>query len=229
MGFLDIFIERTEDEPKKDASKNAPPKIGSTPSPMFDTGAPVSTPVASATTYTSPAPTISSDDMGKFMKHFDELFDQANLPGPDYYEFAKMCQAMSALPEETKFTAAFSGLQVQGLTKAKLLESASHYINIIDEDAAKFNSAIDQKIIADVKQKREIIENKKKALADKVALIAQLQAELETDNKQILDLTFEADDQERKATEKGTIYKQACQIRKDQITADIAKINANLK
>lgn len=228
MGFLDIFIERTEDEPKKDAPKNAPPKLGSAPAPMFDTGAPVATAPVTPT-YTAPSPSISSDDMTKFMQHFDELFDQANLPGPDYYEFAKMCQAMSALPDDTKFTAAFTGLQVQGLTKAKLLESANHYINIIDEDAAKFSTAIDQKILSDVKAKREDIEKKKKALADKVALIAQLQAELETDNKQILDLTTDADEQERKANEKGTVYKQACQIRKDQITADIAKINANLK
>jgi capsule polysaccharide export protein KpsE/RkpR len=167
--------------------------------------------------------------MKKFMQHFDELFDQANLPGPDYYEFAKMCQAMSALPDDTKFVAAFSGLQVQGLTKAKLLESAQHYISIIDEDATKFNTAIDQKILADVKQKRDIIEQKKKALADKVQLIEQLQAELANDNTEIVTLSSEANEQERKATEKGAIYKQACQTKKDQITGDLSKINNHIK
>jgi len=227
MGFLDMFIEKTDEPAKPEASKGTVPKLG-TPPPMFDSGtvAPSIVPVTPAGT---PATTLSNDDMVKFMQHFDELFDQANLPGPDYYEFAKMCQAMSALPDDTKFIAAFSGLQVQGLTKAKLLESAQHYIAIIDEDAAKFNTAIDQKILADVKQKRANIENKKKALTDKVQLIAQLQAELDSDNKEIVTLTSDADEQERKATEKGAIYKQACQTRKDQISGDLTKINTHIK
>jgi predicted transcriptional regulator len=226
MGFLDMFIEKTDEPVKQEATKNAPPKLGA-PSPMFDSGAVTS----SVTPVTPLVPTVTanSDDTQKFMQHFDELFDQANLPGPDYYEFAKMCQAMSALPDDTKFTAAFSGLQVQGLTKIKLLESAQHYIAIIDEDAAKFNTAIDQKILADVKQKRDNIEKKKKALSDKVQLIAQLQAELANDNNEIATLTSDADEQERKATEKGAIYKQACQMKKDQISGDLNKINTHIK
>lgn len=223
MSFLDMFIEKTDDPAKPEASKSTIPKLG-TPPPMFDSGT-VTPSIVSVT----PTATLSNDDMTKFMQHFDELFDQANLPGPDYYEFAKMCQAMSALPDDTKFIAAFSGLQVQGLTKAKLLESAQHYIAIIDEDAAKFNTAIDQKILADVKQKRDNIEKKKKALADKVQLIAQLQAELANDNTEITTLTTDADDQERKATAKGAIYKQACQTRKDQISGDLTKINIHIK
>jgi hypothetical protein len=223
MGFLDMFIEKTDEPAKPEASKNTPPKLGAQP-PMFDSGSVVSPSVS-----VSPTVTVNSDDTQKFMQHFDELFDQANLPGPDYYEFAKMCQAMSALPDDTKFTAAFSGLQVQGLTKIKLLESAQHYIAIIDQDAAKFNTAIDQKILADVKQKRDDIEKKKKALADKVQLIAQLQAELANDNNEIATLTSDADEQERKATEKGAIYKQACQMKKDQISGDLNKINTHIK
>jgi hypothetical protein len=226
MGFLDLFIEKT-DEAKPEASKNTPPKLG-TPPPMFDSGT-VAPSIVPVTPLATPAVTVSNDDMTKFMQHFDELFDQANLPGPDYYEFAKMCQAMSALPDNTKFSAAFSGLQVQGLTKAKLLESAQHYIAIIDEDAAKFNNAIDQKILADVKQKRDDIEKKKKALADKVQLISQLQAELENDNREIVTLTSDADEQERKATEKGAVYKQACQTKKNQISEDLTKINTHIK
>ena len=223
MGFLDMFIEKTDEPVKPEASKSTIPKLG-TPPLMFDSGT-----VAPSIVSVTPTATLSNDDMVKFMQHFDELFDQANLPGPDYYEFAKMCQAMSALPDDTKFIAAFSGLQVQGLTKAKLLESAQHYIAIIDEDAAKFNTAIDQKILADVKQKRDNIEKKKKALADKVQLIAQLQAELANDNTEITTLTVDADDQERKATAKGAIYKQACQTRKDQISGDLTKINTHIK
>jgi hypothetical protein len=66
---------------------------------------------------------------------------------------------MGNLPDETKFAAAFGGLSVQGLTKAKLLETATTYIGVIDEDSKKFNSALDSKILSEIKTKRTNAEN----------------------------------------------------------------------
>jgi hypothetical protein len=218
MGFLDLFIERT-DEPKKENEKtNSIPKIDFNVSPV---SSPSQTPI--------PVQNIASDDMQKFNQHFDQLFDQANLPGPDYYEFSKMCQAMASLPEESKFSAAFMGLQVQGLTKERLMESANHYIAIIDEDAKKFNSAIDGKILAEVKAKRLESENKQKALQEKINMIAQLQAELAKDTSDIEALNNDAAEQERKAAEKSNTYKAACDVRKSMIATDIQKISAMIK
>jgi hypothetical protein len=220
MSFLDLFIERTEDDKSsnstKPATNSAVPKLSlNSVSPSIQTFP------------TSPAP--QSQDMSKFNEHFDSLFSQANLPGPDYFEFSKMCQAMAALPEDAKFPAVFMGLQVQGLTKEKLIESANHYIAIIDEDTKKFNDAIDGKIIADVQAKRLTVENKKKALQEKITMIAQLQAELEKDNMEIENLTAEANDQEKKATEKASIYKMACEARKTSIFTDVQKISTYIK
>ena len=226
MGILDIFIERTEDEPKKDAKapvKNTVPSLDAQPASQPYVASLGVTPTP-ATPIATPAG-ISTDDLKAFDQHFDELFDQAKLPGPDYYEFAKMCQAMSALPDNAKLPAAFSGLAVQGLTKQKLVESAAHYIAIIDEDAAKFNGAIDAKILSEVKRKRAEIEAKKAKLQEKIDLIAKLQAELATDNSEILSLGAEADADEQKAAQKANTYKAACEARKTQINGDVTKIN----
>jgi hypothetical protein len=226
MGILDYFIERTDEPAKTDASSSTTnvPKLGANQSTPAFAGTTVNT----VSTF-APSPSVTADDMAKFNQHFDELFDQANLPGPDYFEFSKMCQAMASLPEDAKFPAVFTGLQVQGLTKAKLLESANHYIAIIDEDAKKFNSAIDGKLMAEVNAKRQNAANKQKALQDKINMIAQLQAELTRDNTEIEALNHEADEQEKKATEKANIYKMACESRKTSITGDIAKINTYIK
>jgi hypothetical protein len=222
MGFLDLFIERT-DEPKKESNSVTPavPKINTVPPVAGTTVSNISVP-----TYSAP---VASEDMAKFNQHFDELFDKANLPGPDYFEFSKMCQAMATLADSAKYPAIFTGLQVQGLSKEKLVESANHYVAIIDEDAKKFNSAIDAKILAEVQAKRNDAVNKQKALQEKINLIAQLQAEISKDTSEIEALQNDANDQERKAQEKATTYKTACEARKAAILEDVSKINAFIK
>lgn len=216
MGILDLFIEKTEDDNPKEQKSTVPP-IGSNPIPV--------PPLPSYST----VGVTNQNDIDKFNEHFEELFQQANLPGPDYFEFSKMCQAMSALPDDTKFPAAFGGLSVQGLTKQSLLESAQHYINIIDEDAKKFASAIDGKLIADVKNKRATAEAKKAEIAQKNEMIAKLQAEVQAQYTEIATLESEATDQEQKANQKLLVYKSACENRKNMIGLDVQKINSLIK
>ncbi len=217
MGFLDFFIEREET-----AQGNAPVN---TPPPL--TKNTVSIPPIPGT----PSQTmgITEDDLQKFNQHFDDLFEKANLPGPDYFEFSKMCQAMKTLTEDVKFPAAFGGLQVQGLTKEKLVESANHYIMIIEEDSSKFNNAIDQKILAEVQNKRLTSENKKKSILEREEMIKNLQQEIEKESLEISRLEAEALDQEQKANHKSLTYKAACEARKAMINSDLQKINNLIK
>jgi hypothetical protein len=217
MGFLDFFIEREET-----AQGNAPVN---TPPPL--TKNTVSIPPVPGTP--SQKMGITEDDLQKFNQHFDDLFEKANLPGPDYFEFSKMCQAMKTLTEDVKFPAAFGGLQVQGLTKEKLVESANHYIMIIEEDSSKFNTAIDQKILAEVQNKRLTVENKRKSILEREEMIKNLQQEIEKESLEISRLEAEALDQEQKANHKATTYKAACEARKAMINSDLQKINNLIK
>ncbi|RYD98179.1 MAG: hypothetical protein EOP50_05165, partial [Sphingobacteriales bacterium] len=45
-------------------------------------------------------PHIDASEQDKFRAHFARLLEEANLPGPDYYEFVRMISAMHMLPEE---------------------------------------------------------------------------------------------------------------------------------
>jgi hypothetical protein len=220
MGFLDFFIER-EETPTESVPKNIPPSLTKT------TAVPP-VPSASSSTYQGTV-SVSQDDLQKFNQHFDELFEKANLPGPDYFEFSKMCQAMNTLTEEIKFPAAFGGLQVQGLTKEKLVESANHYINIINEDASKFNNAIDQKILAEVQNKRSAADQKKKSISERQEMIDNLKQEIANEYSEISKLESEALDQEQKANQKSMTYKAACEARKVIISSDLQKINSLIK
>jgi hypothetical protein len=176
------------------------------------------------TTPDVPSASMSVDEMQKFKSHFEDLFEKANLPGPDYFEFSKMCQAM-ALPDETKFPAIFAGLSIQGLTKQKLVESGKHYIAIVEEDAANFNTAVDQKIMSEVASMRQTALMKEEELRKKEDLIVQLQNEIAGDKTAIVTLKSQADEKEQKAKEKFNTYKAACDAIKSTIEVDLNKIS----
>jgi hypothetical protein len=136
---------------------------------------------------------------------------------------------MGTLPEDMRITAAFNGLQVQGLDKQKLLDSASHYIKIIEEDSSKFNSAIDGKLMADASLKKSQSDQKLASVMKKNEMIAQLQSEIAKETQEAEQLKTEASEIERKATEKVTTYKVVCEARKTSISSDIEKIKTYIK
>jgi len=167
-----------------------------------------------------------SVDLGKFVQHFDDLFNSANLPGPDYYEFTKMSEAMGALGDEIKFPAVFNALKVQGLTKTALLNSAQEYIKIIDNDTAQFNAAIDQKVVSEIEASKAKVESLRSTIKNKTDMILALQKEIEQHTQDIQTVSSSIQDEESKLSIKINSYKTACESKKMAITTDIQKINS---
>ncbi|RFM30543.1 hypothetical protein [Deminuibacter soli] len=164
----------------------------------------------------NPAPPVTTD--GKFKQYFDQLFKEANLPGPDYYEFSKMISAMQTIPYETaRYQAAFAGLQVQGLSKEKLLQTAAAYIQLIDTDAANFNNTI----TATTQQK---VHGKQEEINEKTQRIQQLSKEITDLHNCITLLQNELKENEEKITATTGGYVQESNFLKQSIQADIEKI-----
>lgn len=237
MSFLDHFIERTDDpnshtpkpdKKKKDSSTNSVPPINLMGNSNNITQTYVNPAYMPAGTNMTTG-SISNEDIQSFAKHFDDLFKKANLPGPDYYEFQSMCQAMGNLPDETKFAAVFNGLKVQGLTKEGLLQTAGTYINVLEEDEKNFASAIDEKIISDIKNKRATAEQKKGEIKKKEEMIEALKGDITKETGEIADLEKDANEQEAKANIKSATYKTVCDARKNAILMDVEKIKTIIK
>jgi hypothetical protein len=217
MGLLDLFIER---EPEAKSTTPAPGQ----PAPIVFNAPSTNTTTASASSTTEA-------DLSKFVAHFDELFDKSNLPGPDYYEFSKMFQAINApgMNEDTRMVAAFAGLGVQGLTKEKLLQSAQQYIDIIEEDSRNFEQAVGGKINQELNTKKNAAIEMASKVTEKQNMIAQLQKEITDDNITIQKMNQDVAEQEAAIASKVNGYKTACEARKQQITADIQKITTYIK
>jgi hypothetical protein len=180
-------------------------------------------PVAQATTSVTMAPVDQPTiDICKFKQYFDKLFAEANIPGPDYFEFSKMVEAMKAIPDEkARYRAAFAGLSVQGLDKQKLLSTASGYLQLLDTDATNFNATIDGALQEKVHAKQLEIEEKTKK-------IQQLSQEITDLHHQIAVLQNEINENEEKIQANTGGYKAELENRKSSILLDIEKIKEHI-
>jgi len=200
--ILSAFVEVTEEE--KAAVTKAPA------TQVYATASPGSTPVQQI-------------QESKFKVYFDKLFSEANIPGPDYFEFSKMTEAMRSIPDEkARYAAAFAGLNVQGLDKQKLLLTAAQYIEVLDNDAASFNSTVDAALQEKVIAKQQEIETMEQRIHDISKELTDLQ------NK-ITVLRNEIRENEEKIESNSGSYKTALELMKQKIGYDITKIREHIQ
>ena len=114
----------------------------------------------------------------KFEKYFDTLFDKANFPGPDYYEFYKTMETLEAhIPDEkARLSATFASLSIQGLTKNKLVETANKYTEIIASDKVNFENALNEKLKSEVGQRQNQLHDYEKKInknAEQIQLLTK--------------------------------------------------------
>jgi chromosome segregation ATPase len=182
---------------------------------------PVSGNGAMGTNPATPVQTAGAES-GKFQQHFEQLFAEANKPGPDYYEFSRMVTAMQTIADEqARYLAAFAGLSVQGLDKQKLLESASGYLQVVETDAAAFQQTLDAMLIEKVQHKQEELEAKSQR-------IGQLSQEITELHNQIAMLQKEVDENKEKIGSNSSGYRLTAENMKTKIGQDMERIKQYL-
>jgi uncharacterized protein YoxC len=166
-------------------------------------------------------PVIVANDTinAKFKTYFEQLFSEANLPGPGYYEFSKMVEAMMSLPDErTRYLTAFAGLSVQGLDKSKLVKSAQQYMQILNNDAENFNNTINATLHEKVEMKKQQLEEKSRRINDLTREISDL-------NNEIAAIGNEIKENEEKIGANVSGYNNELERFKAKISDDVNKIN----
>jgi Domain of unknown function (DUF4047) len=206
---LGVFVEFDDDKgkvtpPAQQPSSSTPPKILSN--------------------------TENQVEAGKFEKYFDRLFDQANLPGPDYFEFYKMMDTLEAHihDEKARLSATFASLSIQGLTKDTLVDSANKYKVIIEKDKVNFENALNEKLKSEVGQRQREIQEMEKKIAVNSEQIQKLTKEITESQGLIGTLKAKAAEEENKLKSNNNGYQLASQAIINKITADIQKIQTTL-
>lgn len=171
--------------------------------------------------YSTPGPNardVSASTTEKFRQYFDQLFKDANLPGPDYFEFSKMIEAMQGIPDEkAKYSAAFAGLSVQGLDKQKLLATAAQYLQVLDADANSFNTTVDAAL-------KEKVQGKQQEIQANAKRIEAMTKEINTLQQRITVLRQEVKENEEKIENNSGAYLRESQLVKNKMLQDVEKI-----
>jgi hypothetical protein len=173
---------------------------------------------------------LNQEDLEKFSKHFDTLFDKANLPGPDYFEFCKMMETLEAhiADEKARMSAVYASLAIQGMTKQKLIESANQYKLIVDKDKSEFDLAVNDKSKKEIESRKKTVEDLEKKIVSNSELIQNLTKEITAAQTKIATVKNEMLEEQNKLNARTGGYKIASDAMLNKIITDIQKLQNNL-
>ncbi|MEJ1239871.1 hypothetical protein WBG78_17160 [Chryseolinea sp. T2] len=186
-------------------------------------------PVAPPGRVTSPQ-VLNSEDFDKFENHFEKLFDQANLPGPDYYEFMRMNETLEShiKDDKARLAATFASLSIQGLTKEALIATAGRYKEIIAEDRSKFERIAAEKNEKEIGGRRHDLTQLEDSVRKNAEEISKLTQEINEAQKSIDGLKASILEEERKLESNQRGYLLASDAMTMKIDTDIQKIKSDL-
>ncbi len=167
---------------------------------------------SSSSQYTPPDITVDTDKVTpppggkpdpKFIHKLMEAIEKADLEGFDYLEYKSSLKSLSSMDmdEETRYKSAMAMAKTMGMNKEKLIATAQHYLDVLEQEKKEFNIALESQKSKRVEGREDQINNMLKSISQKEAKIRQLQKEIEEDKKKVEEL-------------KSTINKAAAKVQK---------------
>ena len=153
--------------------------------------------------------------------------EKANLPGFDYFEFAQILEklAPSTPAEQIRFQTAFASAFVLGATKEKLLETARHYMGILQQEAEKFHGMVTEQIQVNVTDKENSVLKIENEIRQKSEMMNQLTQEINDLSSSKTGILNEAAENKVKIEKIQNDFAACLKIFIDKINGDSDRIN----
>ena len=169
----------------------------------------------------------------KFVDHFVELLEKANLPGPDYFEYKQALKSMEGLSlgEDKQFQAAWASFKAMGGAKETtvLKSSADQYLAILDKDRTSFLKDVEKAIsdrVGSLQQEHKKLEENNAAF---LLEMANLQKKIDDNKNRLGQISGEITEQSAKINANKENFEVTYKSFVDQINSDLNKINQYLK
>jgi len=133
----------------------------------------VATATATGIASGTPQPNVNAKENEQIRDSLLGAIEEANLPGFDYFEFAKAVQGQKQPVESERFKSAFITAETMGITSESLVTTAKHYLGVLQKKEGEFQefingeteqnvTAVEQEIVqidAQVTEKSQQIES----------------------------------------------------------------------
>ena len=173
----------------------------------------------------------AAGEPGKITSKFTTVLFQAleknNLPGMDYLEYKQSLKSLEKMPmeEKVRYQSAFAMAQTMGATPQKLIETADHYLNVLQGEEDKFEQALANQQSTQIASRKEKITKLESVIQQKAERIKVLTQEMEAHRQQMDQLQQEIG----KATSKVETTKNNFIASYNALVAQILKDVENMK
>lgn len=169
--FMSLIFtsDDSEEEKKEEASTESSPE----PEPeVHSQPAAVSVP--------PPQSAAEGQEDKKIAESLAEAVAEANIEGFDYFEFAQLLNSLKpSMPSEQQlFQTAFTSAKVMKATKQKLIDTANHYLSILNQKNDEFQEAVQQQTNQTVVHLEEELATVDQRIAEKAQEIQKLTDEI---------------------------------------------------
>jgi chromosome segregation ATPase len=191
----------------------------------------VAVPTATAPVAPSAKPVGAGQVHAKFLEVLTKAMEAANQPGVDYLEYRQSLQSLEKMPmdEAVRFQSAFAMAQAMGATPPKLLESAQHYLNVLQTEKAKFQDALRAQTAERVGNRQDMVKNLDATIGQKAEQITKLTKEIEQHRAEMEKLKAEVQDASNKVEATRMDFEASFAAMAGQISADLDKMKLYLK
>jgi hypothetical protein len=167
----------------------------------------------------------------KFMDILFKAMEDNNPEGFDYMEFRQSLASLKKMPmdEQTRFQSAFAMAQTLGATPSKLLDSAMHYIAVLNREEQQFEQALTAQKVKQIGSKQEEIAHLEQTVQAKADQIKQLTAEIEAHQKQLGQLQKDIAQASTKVETTKNDFIASYNALVEQIQADVDSMKKFLK
>lgn len=170
----------------------------------------------------------------KFVEHFVELLEKANLPGPDYFEFKQALKSMDGLglSEEKQYQASWASFRAMsgGVKDTTLLTtSAGQYVSVLDRDRGSFLKDVEKAItdrVGSLTKELNTLQEDNKNFAKQ---IVELQEKINANNGRMEKINDDIQEQSAKINDNRDSYDITYHSMVEQINSDVAKIKKYLQ
>ncbi len=219
--FKSVFVTEEAGGEPQNAGSQHPAEMTSAPSKSSHSS------TAQAAAASSRAGSVSD----KFVEVLASALEKNNQEGFDYFEFRQSLKNLAKMPmdEQTRFQSAYAMAQTMGVTSAKLIDSAKHYLEVLNVEQTRFAEAHAQQKAKLIGNREEEAKNIEASMLQKTEQIKQLTQEIEQNRHQSEQIRKEISESTVKVESTKADFETTFASVVAQIQDDMAKIQQHLK